>query len=115
MDRWTLIYFETRRGYAPVRNYLDGLPSRERARVADALDDLEEFGTHLTMPQVRPIQGTPLWELRVRGRIQHRVLYVTIEGRRILLLHAFTKKSQRTPARDIQTAIGRLAEYEEGR
>lgn len=112
MDRWTLIYFETRRGDAPVRDYLDRLPSRERARVVDALDDLEEFGTSLTMPQVRLIQGTPLWELRVRGRIQHRVFYITITDRRILLLHAFTKKSQRTPPREIQTALGRLAEYQ---
>lgn len=112
MKAWTLIYFETRRGDAPVRDYLDELPSRERARVADALDDLEEFGTSLTMPQVRPLQGTPLWEVRVRGRIQHRVFYVMIEERRILLLHAFTKKSQRTPAREIQTALGRLAEFQ---
>lgn len=114
MESWTLVYYQSRRGTSPIRAYLDQLPSRERARVVDALDDLEEFGTFLGMPHVRPLHGTPLWELRIRGRVQHRVFYVAIQNRRILLLHAFTKKTQRTPTREIQTALSRFIEYEGG-
>lgn len=113
MNEWTLVYYETGRGDQPVRSFLDKLSSQERARVLDALDDLVEFGTALSMPDVRAMQGTPLWELRIRGRIQHRVFYVSMQGRRLLLLHAFTKKTQKTPSREIQTALRRLAEYQE--
>lgn len=112
MSDWELVYYETIRGEQPVKEFLDTLSSRERARVADALDDLEAFGTELRMPQVRSIQDTPLWELRVRGRIQHRVFYVAIRERRMLVLHAFTKKTQKTPAREITTALRRLVDYE---
>lgn len=113
MSEWELVYYETNRGDKPVKVFLDMLSSRERARVVDALDDLEEFGTELRMPRVRPIHDTPLWELRVRGRIQHRVFYVAIRERRLLLLHAFTKKTQKTPPREFTTALRRLADYED--
>jgi phage-related protein len=63
------------------------------------------------MPHVRPITGTELWELRIRGRTQHRVLYLAVAGRRLLLLHAFQKKTEHTPERAIATAQQRLADY----
>lgn len=71
MSDWNLVYYETNRGDKPVEEFLDRLSSHERARVVDALDDLEEFGTDLTMPKVRPIHDTRLWEIRVRDRIQN--------------------------------------------
>ncbi|MDI3342086.1 MAG: type II toxin-antitoxin system RelE/ParE family toxin [Sphaerobacter sp.] len=54
-----------------------------------------------------------IWELRITGRIHHRVLYVTVTGRRIVALHAFTKKRMRAPDREIETAERRLADWRE--
>ncbi len=40
------------------------------------------------------------------------MLYVSITGQRFLLLHAFTKKTAKTPRQEIEVALARLAEYE---
>ena len=110
MGTWELVPYTTQRGRSPVIEYLDTLPAHDAARVEVELALLSEFGTDLGMPHARPITEG-LWELRIRGRIQHRVMYVAIHGRRMLLLHAFTKKTEKTPAREIRVALDRLADY----
>jgi phage-related protein len=44
-----------------------------------------------------------------------RVFYFALSGRRILLLHAFLKKSQQTPRRELEIAARRLAEVVESK
>ncbi len=110
MIEWRLVFYESAAGRSPLREYLDTLSAEEAARLTDTLRLLEEFGVDLGMPHVRPIRGR-LWELRSGGRIQHRVLYVAVSGRRIVLLHAFTKKTPKTPPGEIALAERRLADY----
>ena len=112
VEEWTIEYYETADGYSPVREYLDALPEQDAAQVAFEIDLLGDFGTSLGMPHVRSIHGSKLWELRSRGRNHHRVFYVAVRGRTILLLHAFAKKTQKTPAREIKMAERRLVDYE---
>jgi phage-related protein len=83
----------------------------EAAQVLRELRHLQTAGTDLGMPHVRRMQGTELWELRIRGRVQHRIFYVALQGRRMLLLHSFAKKSHATPLREIATAESRLLDY----
>lgn len=78
-----------------------------------ALTMLERLGVQLGMPHARHVVGTGLWELRIRGGTQHRVFYVAVEGQTLLLLHAFSKKTEKTPASEIRTAQRRLADYHE--
>lgn len=113
MQNWELEFYESASGRQPVVEFLEGLSDSEAARVRARFLLLAESGTDLSMPYVRRMEGTSLWELRVLGRIQHRVFYVALHGRRFLVLHAFTKKTQRTPARELRTAAQRLADYEE--
>jgi len=80
-------------------------------RVTYELDLLERLGTQLGMPHVRRLQGSELWELRIRGGTDYRIFYVAIAGRRFVLLHGFRKQSQRTPRREIRVAEQRLADY----
>jgi phage-related protein len=58
----------------------------------------------LRMPLARPLKHG-LWELRLsgQGRIG-RTIYLTLSGKRIVLLRAFIKKTQKTPAREIEIA-----------
>lgn len=93
-----------------MREFVDSLSAEEAARLTYDLHLLEEFGLALGMPHVRPVRGK-LWELRSGGRIQRRVLYAAVQGRRIVLLHAFTKKTPRTPPNEIIVAQRRFADY----
>jgi len=109
-DRWELVYYETAAGRCPVREFLDDLSAEQAERVVRKLDLVEALGTRLDPPHVKPLRGR-IWELRVTGRLQHRVLYAAVVGRRIVLLHAFTKKVQRTPPGEIALAEVRLDDY----
>ena len=66
-----------------------------------------QFGWPVGMPLVRKL-GADLWEVRVRiDRRTARVLFTVVEGEAVLL-HGFVKKSQKTPADDMSTALARL-------
>ena len=113
MEPWSLEYYETTRGNSPVAEFLDSLSSEDAACVTKELDLLEELGLALSGQHVKRIQGSRLWELRVRGKNDYRVFYVAITGRRLLLLHGFSKKTRKTPRREILVAEQRLADYNE--
>ncbi len=112
MDVWTIEYYETADGLSPVRAYIDTLPADDAAQVTYEVDLLATLGIALGMPHARPIQGSGLWELRSRDRNHHRIFYVAMRGRRMLLLHAFAKKTEKIPQREIRTAERRLVDYE---
>ena len=111
MANWTLTFYETPRGDRPVADYIDRLPAKDADKVVRQLELLSEFGTRLGPPHVKAMQGSSLWELRVRGRNHHRVFYVAVSNDEMILLHAFGKKSQKTPRKEISTAEARLQEY----
>lgn len=101
---WVVEFYTDHRGLSPVIEFLQSLSVRDRAKVARYLQLLGEFGPSLTMPHVRHIEGR-LWELRPDA---YRVLYVMLAGRRCVLLHAFRKKTQAAPRREIDLAVRRL-------
>ena len=107
---WRLVLYMTAAGRCPVREYLADLDRKERLRVADCLELLEVFGLGLGAPHMRSL-GNKLWELRIAGQVQHRVLYFATTGRVLVLLHAFTKKTPKTPPGEFETAKRRMTDY----
>jgi len=112
MSDWAVEFYETARGRRPVQEYLDGLPTREADAILRDVEQLQAFGLQLPAPLTRSL-GSKLWELRTRAGRQHRVLYFAASGRRLVLLHAFTKKTQKTPRAELDTAADRLADYQQ--
>jgi phage-related protein len=108
-NRWRVELFTTATGRCPVQEYIDKLSSREAGRLTHVLEMLKSAGTGLGAPHTRSLGGK-LWELRITGPLQHRVLYLAASGRRLILLHAFTKKTNRTPRAEIETARRRMTE-----
>ncbi|MCX8086723.1 MAG: type II toxin-antitoxin system RelE/ParE family toxin [Rhodocyclaceae bacterium] len=85
------------------------LPADMRARFLHISDLLEVFGPqNVGMPHVRPLEGK-LWEMRMRGRDGiARAVYAAVQGRTLLVLHVFVKKTQQAPRAAIETARKRL-------
>jgi phage-related protein len=109
-NRWKVEGYQDARGRCPVNEFLDALPAGDRARVVRTIELLKTYGVELGMPYSRHLTGK-LWELRISsGRLDYRVLYFAHSGHRFVLLHAFSKKTQKTPRREIEVALRRMAE-----
>lgn len=94
-----------------VEAELLALPKDMQARSLRISEILESFGPqHVGMPHVRPL-GEKLWEMRLTGSAGiGRVIYTAVSGRRLIVLHGFEKKTQKTPRRAIETARRRIKE-----
>ena len=63
-------------------------------------------------PYVRRLEGK-LWEMRMKGKDGiARAVYVTESGHRVVVVHVFVKKTQKTPRREIETALQRAKEIQ---
>lgn len=98
---------------AGVDAEIDALPPGLQARLIRLMETVKNVGlSRLTAPHVRHLEGK-LWELRVKAAEGiARGIYVTVSGRRVVVLHVFTKKSQKTPSRALQVARQRLREMD---
>ena len=93
-----------------MREFLDGLSRDARAKVYAALARLEERGNRLLMPRTRSLGGG-LHESRItHPEGPFRVIYCFLSGRRVILLHGFVKRTEQTPAIDLDMARGRKRE-----
>jgi phage-related protein len=93
---------------ATVDAEIAALPGDVRARLSRIGFLIEDLGLErLREPYVRHLEG-PLWEIRLRGRDKiARALYVTARGRRVVIVRAFIKKTEKTPRREIDLALAR--------
>jgi phage-related protein len=82
-----------------------------QARFDWSIEQLRIRNVAAREPLVRKLDGK-LWELREESRTNiYRVIYCFFTGRRIVLLHGFQKKTQRTPRGEIEGAERRLARF----
>ncbi|MFC4310899.1 type II toxin-antitoxin system RelE/ParE family toxin [Steroidobacter flavus] len=112
MKRIYAAFYESRSNNAPVREWLLSLDKADRRIIGEDIATVE-FGWPVGMPVCRPL-GQQLWEVRssITGNRIARVLF-SIEGDRMVLLHGFVKKTQKTPPIDLALARKRLREIEE--
>ena len=109
VKRIVVHFYRTDRGKEPVREWLRNFDDDDRKTIGDDLQTLE-FGWPVGMPVCRPVTNYKgLWEVRSRlkaGKIA-RVLFV-IKAGKMILLHGFIKKSQKTPRGDLRLAAKRM-------
>jgi phage-related protein len=106
-------FYQTASGAEPVRMWLKDLSSDDRRIVGKDIAKVE-FGWPIGMPYCRAL-GDGLWEVRSdlsRGRIG-RVFFCMADAK-MVLLHAFIKKSQQTPDVELKLALRRMKEIKRG-
>ena len=95
-------FFKTETGREPVREWLRAMPREQRRIIGEDIKTVQ-FGWPLGMPLVRKLDRD-LWEVRIRLPAGiTRVMFTVGEGR-MILLHGFIKKSQKTPDDDLALA-----------
>jgi len=105
---WSIVFYVDEQGHSPVREFLEGLDTKTQARFNWSLEQLRVRNVQAREPLARHLEGK-LWELREESSTNiYRLLYFFFSGRRIVFVHGFQKKTQKTPRREIETAQARL-------
>ena len=106
---YSIEYFHPR-----VLAEIEAWPADVLADYARLVELLMEHVPNLRLPHSRAF-GDGLFELRPKGRSGiGRAFYCFLLSRRILVLHAFVKKSHQTPDRELKLARKRLKEIRDG-
>lgn len=98
-------YIDSQTKKVDLVKYLDGLQPKIRLKILKYIEYLRQCDGYLDEPYSKHIAGK-IRELRVDfSNDKHRIFYFTIVGRRIILLHAFKKNTEKTPVSEIDRAI----------
>lgn len=96
---------------ATVAAEIEALPDDMKARFLRIVEMIQAFGLErMREPYVKHLEGR-LWEMRMTGRDGiSRAIYVTAAGRRVVVVRAFIKKTQKTPSSELKIARIRAKE-----
>ncbi len=105
-------FYRTDSGKEPVRDWLNSLTREEKKIIGEDIKTAQ-FGWPIGMPLIRSL-GQGLYE--VRSNLANRVSRVifSVESGRMILLHGFIKKDQKTPQKDLGLALKRNAKLKGG-
>jgi phage-related protein len=103
--KWTITYYSE-----SVQKEIFALPAGLLARYLRYTDRMEIYGPDLGMPHTRAM-GEGLFELRLKATEGiARILYCTMIGKKIMILHQFIKKTEKTLPKELALARRRMKE-----
>jgi phage-related protein len=90
---------------------LNAFPADIRASFQRIVELIQEHGLERVREPYLKHLGGPLWEMRLKGKSGiARAIYVTATGMRIVVVHVFSKKTQKTPRKEIVLALKKAKE-----
>ena len=113
---YNIEFYEDTHGNSEVRNYLEHLAQHSltdknarinKNKVFTYLKALQEYGTRVGAPIVKHITGD-LWELRP---LSNRIFFFYWNNNTFVLVHHFIKKTQKTPKKEIETALRNMKDW----
>lgn len=111
-DEYKVYFYQnSRTGRVPVLEYLDKILTKERVKIASYITLLRDCDGRLDEPYSRYI-GSGIRELRIECAYnRHRIFYIIAEAKKIIFLHAFLKRTPKTPKPEIVRALNNLKDY----
>ena len=98
--------------YEGFEDQILGMPPKIQARILKLLELIEKHGANLGPPHTESM-GNGLFEIRAKAREGiGRGLFCYLKGKHIVVLHAFVKKSQKTPKTELELARSRQKEVQ---
>lgn len=104
-------FYEKSDGTKPAEEYILGLDLKMRSKIIRTIQLLQNVGGNMREPYSKSL-GDGIFELRAQvGNNISRVLYFFIVGERVILTNGFTKKTQKTPKKEIDLAKKYRSDY----
>ena len=111
---FTVEFYETQAGRCPVREFLDELKSSDSGDFAVVVAGLAKLrNSQYHREPLSTALDDGLFELRHVGKLNTRVLWFFMRGRRIVAVHGIRNKGQAIPARDLATERERMGDWRE--
>jgi len=111
---FTVEFYQTAEGRSPVQEFLDKLKQSDPGDFAAVLAGLAKLRNRQNHREpLSKSLGDGLFELRHVGKLNTRVLWFYVKGRRIIAVHGIRNKGQAIPARDLDTAHERMRAWRE--
>lgn len=107
-----LIFYETKEGKVPVRDFLDELKQSDPGDFAAVMAGLAKLKSrkYHREPLSKSLSDG-LLELRHLGKLNTRILWFFMKGRKIVAVHGIRNKSQKIPKSDLETARARMNDW----
>ena len=103
-------FYETLRKRSPVTDFIDSQDKKDQAIILTVLENITENGFNAKGCHFRQLEGK-LWEIKIKTPSGgYRLLYVTLKEDLLFILHAFKKKTQKAPKKELDIARKRLKE-----
>src|SRR3990167_3993301 len=92
---------------SPIKEFLNSCQPSLRTKILRQLKYVEEYGLNPAIGNIKKITNTSLWELRILGRDNIRIICVALPNKEVKVLHIFRKKKQKTPTDELNMALKR--------
>ena len=110
--QFSVEFFESAAGRCPVQEFLEELKASDPGDFAAVLAGLAKLRDRRYHAEpLSKALGNGLFELRHVGKLNARVIWFFMKGRRIIAVHAIRNKGQAIPANDLRTAHERMTEW----
>ena len=111
MRNFEVVLYAKEDGTKPVRDFIKSLDEKMQAKIVHVVNLVAERGTQLREPYSKHLDDG-IFELRAKvGTDISRVLYFFVVGKKIVLTNGFIKRTQKTPASEIERAKAYRADY----
>ena len=109
---FTVEFYVNASGRAPVHEFLDELKQSDPGDFVAVLVGLTKLrNRQYHREPLSKALGGGLFELRHVGKLNTRVLWFFVKGRRIIAVHGIRNKGQAIPVRDLETARERMGDW----
>ena len=110
--KWQVVFYTDEDGNEPVKDFIVSQDYATRARIIHVLDLLHQFNVQLGPPYAKKIGKSGIRELRIKHATNiYRIFFFAHTGRKLVLLHAIQKKTDKTPESDVRLATARMNEH----
>lgn len=105
-----ILYYKTDNNN-PVKEFINSLDIKTNAKILKILHYMKNYGLELVSKYLKKLSGSPLWEIRILGKTNVRILFALYEKGTVWVLHGFIKKTNKTPMNELKTATERYTKW----
>lgn len=104
---YMVAYFTNVSGKSPIKEFINDLNIKQRGKIFKQFTYIQRFGLTKAIPNIKKLTSN-IWELRILGQDNFRIICSQVKVDLIVVLHVFVKQSAKTPERAIKLAETRL-------